>query len=892
MNADRNLLLGVIALQNNLIDRHQLVTAFDRWVGNKDVSLAEHLQAAQAIGPDERRLLDALVNLHVSKHGGDPGASLAALSSGHHVAQVLQRIADQDVQASLGHLRAAKPSDQEAVDPLATRMVTPSQSLSASRFRVLRPHARGGLGEVFVAEDDELHRTVALKQIKDAHADDADSRNRFVVEAEITGALEHPGIVPVYGLGHYADGRPYYAMRFIRGDSLSEAIDAYHKARKARMPGGDPLALRGLLGRMIDVCEAIEYAHCRGILHRDLKPGNIMVGRFGETLVVDWGLARLMEVTEPEHTLAEGVLRPVSSQGTQHTMVGAAVGTPQYMSPEQAAGKLELLGPRSDVYSLGATLFCLLAGEAPVAGEDAATVMHRVQRGELKELATLNNQLDRPLMAICYKALSLDPGARYERAEDLARDLQRWLADEPVEAFPETWLSKAGRWSRRHRGLMATIAVAGLLLLSVLSVSLWLVSSARQREKLALNRATDSFRAARAAVDRYFTQVSESTLLNQPGVQPVRRQLLEDALQYYESFRQHHQDDRELLVDMARATFNVGRIQDELGNLTVAAQSYSDATAQLQQLLAKDAANTELIELNGDLLTARGRLAQKQDLLSESRQLHTQALQLRQQLAQADGKNLHYHRKLANSHMNLGVLSLMQSDWVEAEKAIEQAQGIRAPWLDHPDNYALKRDTAKGYYNLGIVAVQRERPDVAQVDFRKAIDLFQSLLVKDSADLEVRSLLATCFRLLGDLTAGGEETSAALQNYGQAIEILQTLSLRNPEVAEHRQSLAAVQMNLASIQPDTVQAMQTMSQAIDTLRELEKATPTVGLKRDLAIALRTRSEWQSSTEAEKANQDLTQSLEIWQQLVKDNPKNGEFMEELKATEALKSEAKR
>ncbi len=229
---------------------------------------------------------------------------------------------------------------------------------------------------------------------------------------------------------------------------------------------------------------------------------------------------------------------------------------------------------------------------------------------------------------------------------------------------------------------------------------------------------------------------------------------------------------------------------------------------------------------------------------------------------------------------------------VEAEKAIEQAQGIRAPWLDHPDNYALKRDTAKGYYNLGIVAVQRERPDVAQVDFRKAIDLFQSLLVKDSADLEVRSLLATCFRLLGDLTAGGEETSAALQNYGQAIEILQTLSLRNPEVAEHRQSLAAVQMNLASIQPDTVQAMQTMSQAIDTLRELEKATPTAGLKRDLAVALRTRSEWQSSTDAEKANQDLTQSLEIWQQLVKDNPKNGEFMEELKATEALKSEAKR
>src|SRR5262249_954482 len=145
------------------------------------------------------------------------------------------------------------------------------------RFRILRPHAKGGLGEVFVAVDSELRREVALKEIQDRHADDQNSRARFVLEAEITGGLEHPGIVPVYGLGQYADGRPFYAMRFIRGDNLKDAIDRYHKDDSKQDPGERAVQFRKLLGRFIDVCNAIAYAHSRGVLHRDLKPGNIML---------------------------------------------------------------------------------------------------------------------------------------------------------------------------------------------------------------------------------------------------------------------------------------------------------------------------------------------------------------------------------------------------------------------------------------------------------------------------------------------------------------------------------------------------------------------------------------------------------------------------------------
>src|ERR1700694_591045 len=170
------------------------------------------------------------------------------------------------------------------------------------------------------------------------HADEPESRIRFVQEAEITGGLEHPGIVPVYGLGSYADGRPYYAMRFIRGDSLKDAIERYHGAAgKGRSPADRSLELRSLLGRVIDVCDAIEYAHSRGVLHRDLKPGNIMLGKYGETLVVDWGLAKAIDRPEISGAdLGERTLHPSSASGSAPTLIGSALGTPHYMSPEQA----------------------------------------------------------------------------------------------------------------------------------------------------------------------------------------------------------------------------------------------------------------------------------------------------------------------------------------------------------------------------------------------------------------------------------------------------------------------------------------------------------------------------------------------------------------------------
>jgi serine/threonine protein kinase len=269
----------------------------------------------------------------------------------------------------------------------------------------VRFHARGGLGEVLVAEDTELHRPIALKRLQAHRADDADSRRRFLLEAQITGRLEHPGVVPVYGLVQDADGQPCYAMRYIEGESLKEAIERFHATEQG---GGGPrerrLGWRQLLTRFAAVCHTVAYAHSRGIVHRDLKPANIMLGKYGETLVVDWGLAKAATGGSTDGAgVAEKLVVGSGDPGEPGTQLGQVAGTPAYMSPEQAAGRWDVVGPASDIYALGATLYALLTGRAPYQGRQVGEVVARVQRGDFPPLRSVQPATPRPLAAICLK---------------------------------------------------------------------------------------------------------------------------------------------------------------------------------------------------------------------------------------------------------------------------------------------------------------------------------------------------------------------------------------------------------------------------------------------------------------------------------------------------------
>ena len=298
-------------------------------------------------------------------------------------------------------------------------------------------------------------------------AHDSRSRSRFLLEAEVTGGLEHPGVVPVYSLGRYPDGRPYYAMRFIKGQSLGRRHRGISSRRGTRSRQPACSCCGNLLRRFLDVCNAIDYAHSRGVLHRDLKPGNIMLGKYGETLVVDWGLAKAVGVQDlPAIPWTEGPIQPISGSGTAETMPGSAIGTPQFMSPEQAAGDLAKIGPASDVYSLGATLYCVLTCHTPFEDRTCAWSFTTSSAARSRRLDSHEPSIPHRLQADLPEGDG-DSGPRtgIRPRTPWRTTLSTGWPTSRSRRYRENFFGQLTRWGRRHRiwvqaGAAALAAVA------------------------------------------------------------------------------------------------------------------------------------------------------------------------------------------------------------------------------------------------------------------------------------------------------------------------------------------------------------------------------------------------------------------------------------------------
>ncbi len=638
MGTDHQLLVGLLGLQNGLISQAQLLAGFQAWTLDRSRGLADHLVALGHLVPAQRTVLEGMAVLHLEAHGGT---------------------------ARSGNGRAAEPDDGETAADL-DRTVDLSIGAATSngqRFRLLRPHARGGLGAVFVALDSELKREVALKQILDQHADDPTSRQRFVAEAEITGGLEHPGVVPVYGLGSYADGRPYYAMRFIRGESLKEAIESFHRGGPA---GGRPLELRKLLRRFLDVCNAIDYAHSRGVIHRDIKPANIILGQHGETLVVDWGLAKAVGRADP--SIGERTIAP-SSGSSSETLPGSALGTPAYMSPEQARGELDALGPCSDVYSLGATLYCLLTGKPPFEADDLGAILRAVEAGRFATPRQLDPSLDRPLEAICLKAMATEPQDRYPSAKALADDLERWMADEPVTAWREPVSRWLRRWSRRHRTAVTAATVAGLTLLAGLAA----VATVERRSNDTLRGLNGRLERANTELADEKARVQQQFALALDSIRTLQTGVSDDFLLREEQFKGL----RDRLLRTA-ADFH-----DRLGGLL---KGRSDRDSR--QALAS--AEFELADLTGKVGDA-----------TEALKRHQEVLSLRESLASEPGVDAESQADAAVSLLEVGQAQLVVGQTAEAEASLRAAQERLARLAAaHPDSIPLRADLASTEWNL------------------------------------------------------------------------------------------------------------------------------------------------------------------------------------------------
>jgi serine/threonine-protein kinase len=544
-------------------------------------------------------LLEQMVEAHLQRHSGDPQASLAALGAVDSGTSALRRsIADSEVLASLDALGPSR-----SYDPYRTQLPTSEPDSTFVRFRKVREHAAGNLGVVYVARDEELNREVALKEIKERNADHLHSRAKFMLEAEVTRGLEHPGIVPVYGLGRYDDGRPFYAMRFIRGRSLLQAVNRFHaEIAHDADAGRRSLALQGLLRRFTDVCNAVAYAHSRGVLHRDLKPDNVMVGRYGETLVVDWGLAKACGVSGGPATieladepLPEGTLRPSTADAAEATQAGSLVGTPAYMSPEQAAGRIDLMGPASDVYGLGATLYHVIVGQPPIQAATLGEALQKVRDGEIPRPCSIALWLDPALEAVCLKAMASKPDDRYASARALAEDVDRWIAGEAVSAYPEPWTRRAWRWARRHRMSMLTAAsvllmvLVGLAIAQVIQTKANRALGAKNIELARANqRAEARFELARAAIGSLKSVVTEDELLKNEELTGLRNKLLGTVAGFYERLEPllQDQEDRQARTMLAQSYEELGRLIADIGRMPDALAAHEKALAIRRQLNA------------------------------------------------------------------------------------------------------------------------------------------------------------------------------------------------------------------------------------------------------------------------------------------------------------------
>jgi serine/threonine-protein kinase len=670
---------------------------------------------------------------------------------------------------------------------------------AASRYRNRRLHRSGGLGDVYLADDEQLGRPVALKRIQARHRGHPRSRRQFLFEARVTGRLEHPGIVPVYSLDREDDGEPAYAMRFVVGESLKEAVERFHRpaAAAAADPRGRNLALRDLLGRFVSACRTVSYAHSHGVLHCDLKPANIMIGPFGEALVVDWGLARLFDPADGDGP-PPGAGRPPAAADLDPGWLGLSGGTPGYASPEQALGP-GMASPRSDVYSLGATLYSLLTGAVPVPATPAPDGREAAPAG-----------VPRALLAVCRKAMADRPEGRYESARALADDVERWLADESVAAWPDPFPTRARRWARRHRvavgagaaallvGLLGLGSTAAVLAgknreLGVANVELTRANAALDRQ---FRRAEAHEALAIAAVKRFRDAVAGDPVLKQnPALHDLRMRLLGEPLAFFRALRDRLQADGdtrpEALARLASAGFDLSVLTAEIGDAPDAIAALRVA-ATLWQKLADD--HPEVALHRHDLASAHNNLSlllRATGRRAEAMAAHEAAVALQRRLAD-DHPHLPAPRvELARSRHNLGLLRYEAGDLPGAQRDQEAALALqRALDEAHPGTPAYRRELAATLHSLG--GLRRARGDAtgAAAAFEEAVAIRRALADAEADVPEHRHDLAKSLHSLGALRLAAGATPRAREAFDAALALQRELAAAYPAITSYRSELA------------------------------------------------------------------------------------------------------
>ncbi|MBI3863038.1 MAG: protein kinase [Planctomycetia bacterium] len=724
-------------------------------------------------------------------------------------ASVLRALgADQHVLQSVV-LREAEGEETALYSPAPDQGELPDRPTTQERLVMQSEIARGGMGAVWKGADNDLGREVAVKVLLQTRNGQTKLLQRFVDEARIHGQLQHPGVAPVYEMGQFPDKRPYFTMKLIRGQTLSRLLSGRPN------PGHDRPRFLKIFEK---VCQTLAYAHARGVIHRDLKPANVMVGSFGETLVVDWGLAKCVgptvsgstdagdsqrEAGVPADLCDADLSNPVS--GTQEpglTTAGQVVGTPAYMSPEQARGETNL-GPATDVYGLGAILYEILTGLAPYRGTSATDVLAQVLAGPPPPPSSCVTGIPRALGAICLKAMARDSSDRYRTATELAHDIDRWLGDEPVAACVDSWLVQAGRWTRRHRtGVLIAVATVSVATICLAVTSMLLLqanlSIERQRNLAQVQRdkARVSFQLAREAVDNFHTRVSESAELKSRGLELLRHELLDSAAEFYQRFVDDEAGDARVQNERGLALLRLGALNDSLGRRDKAVQNFQQARDIFGELIRAEPNRYENHAGLADAHRFLGKLHRSAGQTNEGELAFRTAITLGMEQLERAPHEWSLVRAVAAARQELGILYFDTRRADEAAREYKLAsEGYRLLVERYPKERSYRQDLAAVLMDLGVLYVQRAQHDLAEVPYLEALRLNEELVESHPGDPEYAAGLATTWQSLGILRvrSAPNEARDALQ---RAFDTFRRLAEEHPRVVNYQLSLMQAGNNL------------------------------------------------------------------------------------------------
>ncbi|MFO0958660.1 MAG: protein kinase [Isosphaeraceae bacterium] len=659
----------------------------------------------------------------------------------------------------------------EFASAIATGPVAIGPSSEPDRYHLREAIGQGTFGIIRSARDTQLGRDVAVKTIRqDIRPEDYDVvALRFDREARITGLLQHPGIMPVLSYSRNGEGRPFYAMPLIRKATLHNEIEAFHRQAMRGDPALRSIAFRELLGRFLVVCEAVGYAHARGVIHRDLKPGNILVGDFGETLVADWGLAKVIGLRGqpiPENLAS---LPPIPA-GIELTGEGGKLGTLGYMSPEALAGDIDRIDTRSDVYSLGAIQFRIVTGALPSRGRFPARL-----------------RAWSPLLSIADKARKDEPADRYQSAEELADEVRRWLADEPVQAHPDPPHVRLARWARRHRAPAAAILV-GLLLTVVGSSVFSAVLSGKNRDlREAGERATANYQRAIAHLTRLIDSVRENITnlgseraLQAPEMDETRFRLLDGRRRELDNAQEAVLDmgDPDLIcrlgnlrVDLGQIYFKQGRTEPAVGDMEAAVILARKAV----ELRPDDATRVFLAYA----LYRSGRMAHAMHDPEKTDVFLAEALDLYE--------SFHGPAKAFDRFEVIGTIGAIEKDRMNPAAPVTLARAI-AIYRDEVPEEAKAQGNCRRIYagnllnlaQLDLLTGVEERTRRGLDAASEALDVLEALTREEPENHETSLWAAQARWLLGEIEMARGEKDAALAAFRDAVGRLEVLHDRVP----------------------------------------------------------------------------------------------------------------